>query len=179
MRTYPEAYLLYLAHFHGDRDWFECHELLEEYWKSKPADGYSRTWVGLIQIAVGLYHERRGNRSGAVKMLQASLGNLRREALAELGLDADETIRRVQTRLYEVESGTPAEFRDMNLPISDAGLLHQCIGLCDRLGMTWEAPSRLEDPELIHRHTRRDRTDVIEARRTEAERRRRQRGDDR
>lgn len=30
---YPEAYIEYLAEFHGSRDYFECHELLEEHWK--------------------------------------------------------------------------------------------------------------------------------------------------
>ncbi|MEH7501602.1 DUF309 domain-containing protein, partial [Neobacillus drentensis] len=28
---YPTEYIQFLAHFHGDRDYFECHELLEDY----------------------------------------------------------------------------------------------------------------------------------------------------
>ena len=31
--VYPEAYIEYLMYFHGNRDYFECHEVLEEYWK--------------------------------------------------------------------------------------------------------------------------------------------------
>jgi len=35
---YPEPYLEYLIQFHAERDYFECHEILEEYWKSAPAN---------------------------------------------------------------------------------------------------------------------------------------------
>ena len=55
--AYPEAYIDFLVHFHGDRDWFECHERLEEYWKEHPDDPKSDTWVGLIQVAeIGRAH---------------------------------------------------------------------------------------------------------------------------
>ena len=33
---YPTEYIQFLIHFHGDYDYFECHEILEEYWKTKP-----------------------------------------------------------------------------------------------------------------------------------------------
>ncbi|WP_205628902.1 DUF309 domain-containing protein, partial [Acinetobacter baumannii] len=51
---YPEALIDYLVYFHADRDFFECHEVLEDYWKSLPKEERSLFWVGLIQIAVGL-----------------------------------------------------------------------------------------------------------------------------
>ena len=35
---YSQAYIDYLVHFHGDRDYFECHELLEEHWKKTKED---------------------------------------------------------------------------------------------------------------------------------------------
>lgn len=30
---YPPEYIEFLYHFHCDRDYFECHEILEELWK--------------------------------------------------------------------------------------------------------------------------------------------------
>lgn len=33
---YPTEYIQFLIHFHGDYDYFECHEILEGYWKTKP-----------------------------------------------------------------------------------------------------------------------------------------------
>ena len=42
---YPEAFISYLIEFHATRDYFECHELLEEYWKAHPGDPLA----GLVQ----------------------------------------------------------------------------------------------------------------------------------
>ncbi|WP_127583509.1 DUF309 domain-containing protein [Paenibacillus koleovorans] len=183
MTLYPEPYIQYLVHFHGDRDWFECHELLEEYWKAHPEDPKSRTWVGLIQVAVGLYHERRGNRRGAVKMLKSAELNLNAQHMAELGLKAEATFRSVMERRQLVEAGVTIgeRFLDLNLTIADPELLRKCLTVCSEQGLIWGAPSQLENEELIHRHTRRDRSDVIAARAAEAERRRqmRQRGSSR
>lgn len=180
MSSYPDAYIQYLVHFHGDRDWFECHEILEEYWKSQPQDDRSKAWVGLIQIAVGLYHQRRGNRAGALKMLESAQRNLDLHVMAGLGLDAQLTMTGIQERCKEIElSDSALPFTDLNLPIADRALLNHCLERCERMGLQWEAPSRLEERQLIHKHTLRDRTEVIETRRAEAERRRMQRGNDR
>ncbi len=44
---YPNAYLDYLVYFHGHRDYFECHEVLEEYWKKDQA-GKKRFSLGCL-----------------------------------------------------------------------------------------------------------------------------------
>ncbi|MFC0332688.1 DUF309 domain-containing protein [Paenibacillus sepulcri] len=159
--NYPKAYILYLVEFHGTRDYFECHELLEEYWKEHPGDAYADTWVGLIQIAVGSYHHRRGNLRGAAKMLRQSLDRLVPQHLAGLGLDGHELIRMVRERLAGLEVEEP--FRDINLPITDEALRLECEEICSSRNLVWGAESP-EDQELLHRHTLRDRSDVIAAR---------------
>jgi len=163
MLSYPDAYLEYLFHFHGSRDFFECHEIMEEYWKEHPRDPHSRTYVALIQIAVAMYHHRRGNIAGAVKMVQASLRNLQDDAAASLGLDAAGLRRMLQCRL---ESLTRAEapYADMNLPITDPGLIRQVAAICEERSAAWCRSSDMSDPELIHRHRLRDRSGVIEER---------------
>ncbi|WJH34118.1 DUF309 domain-containing protein [Paenibacillus sp. CC-CFT747] len=88
MGHYPEEYRAYLVYFHAERDYFECHEILEEYWKSNPQDPLAPAWVGLIQLAVGLYHERRSNTSGALKMLNGANSRLTEDALEKLGIEA-------------------------------------------------------------------------------------------
>ena len=90
MKPYPEAYIDYLLYFHAQRDYFECHEVMEEFWKEHPGDIRSRTYVALIQIAVGMYHIRRGNRNGAVKMLQSAGRNAEAPHVLSLGLNPDE-----------------------------------------------------------------------------------------
>lgn len=178
---YPEAYIDYLVHFHGDRDWFECHELLEEYWKEHPDDPKSATWVGLIQLAVSLYHQRRGNRAGALKMLTASLRNMQDADLDELGIDGAE-LRRLASERLELLTGAndigadEMQFADLDIPLANEKLLGLCRDKCREKGFHWKQPSNTTDPQLIHRHTLRDRSEVILARAQEAQRRSERRG---
>ena len=48
---------------------FHAHEVLEGAWKSAP-DDERPFWKGLAQLAVGLTHDQRGNRRGAVSLLR-------------------------------------------------------------------------------------------------------------
>jgi len=160
--AYPEAYVRFLAHYQGDRDFFECHELLEEYWKAHPESKFRNEWVGLIQAAVGMYHYRRGNVAGAAKSFEGALRRSSPERLRELGVDADAWLARIAETLRAARAGEP--YRDVDLPIADAALEAEAKRVCEAAGARWGAPSRMEDPELLHRHTRRDRSDVIEAR---------------
>lgn len=169
---YPEAYIDYLIHFHASRDWFECHEILEEYWKEHPDDPKSRTWVGLIQVAVGLYHHRRGNRSGALKMIAASLRNMDDRHLAELGIDAAAFREGVERRLALLSSREDPPFADLDIPLADERLIGLCVGRCGDRGLRWKQPSDPNDLYLWNKHTLRDRSGVIEARHREAEKRR-------
>lgn len=54
---------------------FHAHEVLEDAWKSAPADE-RRLWRGLAQLAVGLTHAARGNARGAGTLLERGAGNL-------------------------------------------------------------------------------------------------------
>ena len=47
---------------------FHAHEVLEAAWKSCPP-AERDLWQGLAQMAVGITHARRGNRTGAVRLL--------------------------------------------------------------------------------------------------------------
>lgn len=162
MGIYPDAYIAYLVEFHATRDYFECHELLEEYWKEHPGDGMGDTWVGLIQIAVGQYHERRGNRRGAVMMYESAERKLAAEGLTELGIDATSLQDQLAERREGAESGQP--YKDIEIKLLDNELLQLCRQASDARGVTWGAPSPMGDEEIIHRHLRRDRTEVVIAR---------------
>jgi predicted metal-dependent hydrolase len=45
---YPQAYVAYLAEFYGSRNFFECHEIMEEYWNSLAAGLFSREFRLLV-----------------------------------------------------------------------------------------------------------------------------------
>lgn len=86
---YPTEYIQFLIHFHGDYDYFECHEILEGYWKTKPRGNRDNYLVGLIQIAVSLYHHRRSNWNGAEKMMKSAITILEKNSahLLRLGIN--------------------------------------------------------------------------------------------
>lgn len=52
-----------------DRLPFYAHEVLEDQWKAAP-EGERQLWRGLAQLAVGLTHYARGNRTGARTLIQ-------------------------------------------------------------------------------------------------------------
>lgn len=162
MGFYPDEYVGYLLHFHATRDFFECHELLEEYWKEHPDDGLSLQWIGLIGVAVGQYHERRGNRQGAAKCYRQAMNRLERAEMAVLGLDGAQLHRQLTVRAAAAEEGHPYE--DLMLPISDEELLERCLQSCREQNLEWGSASAMDNEALIHRHKLRDRSEVIAAR---------------
>lgn len=48
---------------------FAAHEVLEARWKAGPEEERG-LWQGLAQVCVGLTHAARGNRVGAVRLLE-------------------------------------------------------------------------------------------------------------
>lgn len=167
--NYPNAYISYLIEYHATRDYFECHEILEEYWKEHPDDPRSAIWVGLIQLAVGHYHERRGNRVGAAKMYAQALKKLHMQALIDLGLDGEQVVHELSLRYNNLSSDVNSSYHDMNLTIVDPELAKQCQERCAMLGQQWGGASPMWDEALIHRHKLRDRSEVISARAESAE----------
>ena len=168
---YDQAYVDYLAHFHGTRDYFECHELLEDRWKEETPLDRQAVWVGLIQLAVAMYHYRRNNHKGAMRTAQKAQTILlkKQNLLDKYGLDQHKMKEFLENLMHKLELDKPYE--SMNLPIKDEHLLSAVQNRCTELGCTYGAPSPLEDTELIHRHSQRDRSDVIEERKRQLQKR--------
>lgn len=68
---------------------FEAHEHLEHHWVRLPRGPVKRFVQGLIQIAVGYHHARRGSYEGAVNQLEKGLAKLAEAPGDALGLDVD------------------------------------------------------------------------------------------
>lgn len=161
---YPKAYIHYLVYFHGVRDYFECHELLEEEWKKDPRGKRKPYWRGLIQIAVALYHWRRGNFTGACRSLANAIDNLAEEqkALKSLALDDKELMDQLHKLRENAMGHKPYE--SINLPITDSALIKQCERLCEEKGCTMGNPSDLTDEPILHKHCQPNRETVISKR---------------
>ncbi|MBT2754853.1 DUF309 domain-containing protein [Mesobacillus foraminis] len=173
---FPNAYIEYLIHFHGDRDYFECHEVLEEYWKETDPGNKRSIWVGLIQFAVSSYHFRRRNLAGALRTLEkaAEIIAAEREKCTNLGIDYIRFMELLSDRRNEII--TQQTYQSVNIPIADTALLQTCKVQCERLGYVWGSKSNLADKQLISRHSLRDRTDVIMERHSALKARQRKKG---
>lgn len=158
--NYPKAWIDYLIYFHTDQDFFECHEVLEEHWKNEGMKG--NLWPGLIQIAVALYHQRRGNMNGAKRMITSGIQKLQSEkaALHSLGLEPDNLIEMLENRKKEIVQ--QKKFKPVSLPLIPS-LKKTCLLEAEKTGKAWETKLVL-DETIIHKHRLRDRTPVIEER---------------
>jgi hypothetical protein len=73
---------------------FAAHEVFEARWKAGPSSE-RELWQGLAQICVGITHAARGNRSGAVTLVERGCDHLLRYAATgstSYGLDLPATI---------------------------------------------------------------------------------------
>ncbi|WP_282935510.1 DUF309 domain-containing protein [Paenibacillus sp. RC67] len=160
MSSYPQAYIDYLIYFHAERDYFECHEVMEEYWKEHPGDPLALCYVGLIQIAVALYHQRRNNLKGAQKMMASAINNLTNDGMLALGLDPVVLKKLLQERLSQM-SNSNTNYEDLNLPLTDTELVSECVKRCTESSLHWQCQSDFSNTFVIHKHKLRDRSSVI------------------
>lgn len=71
-----EAFDEAVALFDAQR-FFEAHEFFELVWKAEDVDPADRDfWKGVTQVAVGCVHTQRGNRTGALTLLERAAGYL-------------------------------------------------------------------------------------------------------
>ncbi|RKP56957.1 DUF309 domain-containing protein [Cohnella endophytica] len=170
---YPERFIDYLAEYYGSRDYFECHEIMEEYWKENPDSPYIGCWLVLIRIPVCLYHARRGNWTGAAKLMGKAAVEAEAEAMAgnfdELGLDGKK-LAIALSRAAEEWRKPEATYADIELPLVDPVLRSAAEERCRELGYSWGIAGLEAGDNVIHRHLTRDRSEVVIARAEAAKR---------
>ncbi|MEW9669093.1 hypothetical protein [Ammoniphilus sp. 3BR4] len=103
-------------------------------------------------------------------MLESSLKRMVLADFKELGLNFQGMRALLQERIVQIKE--EKEYTDINLVFDDPSLLESCIQECKRRGMIWQEPSSRENG-LIHRHTLRDRTEIIQAREEQKARKKR------
>lgn len=91
-------------HLFNHREFFECHEVLEEAWT--PQRGPRRLFLqALIHVAVGFYHCQRGNPPGARGQLRKALHKLAPYLPSCEGIDTALLYRQAQVQLARIEAG--------------------------------------------------------------------------
>ena len=63
----PHAQVIKGLELYNAREYFECHEVLENAWRAEKGP-IRELYRGILQVAVGYYHIQRGNYIGARKM---------------------------------------------------------------------------------------------------------------
>src|SRR5262249_11423169 len=85
-------------------EYFECHEGLEDIWW--PAAGEGRLFLqSIIHIAVGLYHDARGNRDGAERQLRKGVRKLAGYLPEYRSIDTDRLWREAAGALDQITAG--------------------------------------------------------------------------
>lgn len=150
-------YIDFYNYFNGNQDYFECHEVLEEYWKEVAPGDKEHVLVGLVQLATGMYHWRRSNFSGAARILTKSIHNIKRNEqsifLKPINLPLLE--KQLLQSISQVEQ--KKTFHSFKIDIIDC----EFKKLVDK--------RILEQPKsdkhfLLHKHMLRDRTEILQAR---------------
>jgi len=81
--------------------WFEAHEVLEQAWLSERGE-VRRLYQGLLQVGVGLHHARRGNRRGALSLLDRGIARLTPFAPQRLGLDVARLLEQARAARHDL-----------------------------------------------------------------------------
>ncbi|MBP3039005.1 DUF309 domain-containing protein [Bacillaceae bacterium Marseille-Q3522] len=161
---YPKEYITFLVHFHGDRDYFECHEILVEYWKNIDKGNKKSVWVGLILLAVSCYHYRRNNYNGAERTLQKAISLLKNceEELGKLAVDVRKLRSIMKKQLTQIQDRK--HYSNIHLPLTNPALIALCIKQCKEKNFKWCQNTDIFPAEIVHRHKKRDRTKVLASR---------------
>lgn len=118
--NYKPLYVAYLVYFNRDRDYFECHEVLEELWL---AENYDLRYKGLLQVAVALFHARNDNLRGAIKMFRSALSYLAPYPEELLGINLDKLKREVAAYISKLSTSNVTAFYDLSIEIIDSALV--------------------------------------------------------
>ena len=101
----PGTFLLAIRQFNA-REWYECHETIEQLWLHET--GELRSFLqGMLQIAVALNHWRNANHPGAVRLLASGVGYLRQAPAVCFWVDVAALIAASERLQQELETLGP------------------------------------------------------------------------
>lgn len=154
---YHPLFVQFLTYFNGNQDYFECHEVLEEYWKEIAPRDKTHPLTGWIQLATGLYHWRRENFSGAKTILKKAYITLEQSVNSSFmeEMDGIAILQLMQQARNAVEKKEP--FQKFILPITSETLEKQVL---ISIALLKETDAHF----LQHKHMLRDRSDILLAR---------------
>ncbi len=161
----------YLTAFYNEliikQDYFECHEIAEEYWKSKQVFTKHDVEVFLIQVSTGEYHYRRGNFKGALKCYNKACRMLEVHDYSANDIGMTDTLPAfLESRAKSIENEdafTPPRF-PLNSSMLDILRKIHDVKMSEAEFKAYLNSHYITDESIIHKHLVRDRSAVIAAR---------------
>lgn len=150
-------FIRFIIHFNYEADYFECHEVGEDYWKQIAPKDKTHPLTGWIQVAVGMYHWRRSNYPGALRSFIRAKPKLTDAGVWTEGFDADALIQQIGMAIEAVTKRE--EFQPFELPLIGEELTKEVETMLSAYTLT-------EDDAyyLMHKHRLRDRSSIISLR---------------
>ncbi|MCM3637751.1 DUF309 domain-containing protein [Sporosarcina luteola] len=154
-------FLNFIVYFNRNQDYFECHEVLEEYWKSIPGYTKDHPLTALILLSTGLYHWRRGNVEGAYRTLVKAENKMldfhKFDSRYTEDIDYERLVQDTARSVNKLKNGEP--FSPFQIYLKSE-TLQQSV---DKNASTMELLPFGSDT-VIHKHMLRDRSDILEER---------------
>ncbi|MBM7666472.1 putative metal-dependent hydrolase [Solibacillus kalamii] len=147
----------YCAYFNGNNDYFECHEVLEEYWKEIAPKEKLHPLVGYVQLATGMYHWRRSNVTGAARIIEKAILNFELNRNSEFFefIDLKQLLLIMKNQHRKIQKNEP--FIHFKLPITDRQLQELVQQRIKTIPL-------MDSHFIFNKHMLRDRTEILEAR---------------
>ncbi len=149
-------FMQFIMYFNEHEDFFECHEVLEEYWKEIAPKDKTHPLTAWILLATGMYHWRRGNYRGASRSLQKSRERFKINITSDFyeGIDLLSVLDSLNQSIDVVHLETG--FESFKIPVTSAELNVAINQQPQLIALTGE--------QLINKHMLRDRSDILKAR---------------
>jgi len=148
--TMDKRWIQFLYHFNGTRDFYACHDFLEEWW-FEIGNPKNHEFVAFIQLAIGMYHFRRGKHKAGHDLLVKAKEKLliNEKSLNQYGVN----LTLLFTDLDNVIAASKANqsYIDINILMKEE--LHAEVWqLCQENGCELFSHSNLQDDSLVNKH---------------------------
>ncbi|WP_432355079.1 DUF309 domain-containing protein [Sporosarcina sp. A2] len=158
---YHPLFVEFLVYFNGNQDYFEGHEVLEEYWKSIPGYNKSHPLTAYILLSTGMYHWRRGNSQGASRTIDKAFLRLStldsKFELYKNEVDFQQLLKDIDHARNEIALGK--SFHAIEIKLLSPYLLELVQTKKEQLLLL-----TFGSDDVIHKHMLRDRSDILKLR---------------
>nr|WP_255723317.1 DUF309 domain-containing protein [Sporosarcina sp. ACRSL] len=151
-------FLNFIVYFNKNQDYFECHEVLEEYWKSIPNYTKDHPLTAFILLSTGLYHWRRGNMDGAYRTLVKAEKRMREirklDVRYTVAIDFKKLVHDTEQSVRLVKNSEP--FSPFPIALTSVSLQRSVEELASSMNLL-----PVGSDAVIHKHMLRDRSDIL------------------